>query len=134
MATARNGWGEWQTNQDGTIYLVRLGDLQKQLFRRLLEIGPVEDDHAVGSIPRLKPGYAQPVVADLQLIRDDAFALFFLIFRCLASRYLDLRRNDLYRLIRAVQDGVSDHRLIAPLANVADRGLDLLVHPFSPLG
>ena len=76
MATARNGWGEWQTNQGGTIYLVRLGDLQKQLFRRLLEIGPVEDNHAVGPTSWLKPGYSQPVVADFQLIRDDALAFF----------------------------------------------------------
>src|SRR5271165_1674214 len=134
FAVAGDGWCERQTNQDRTIHLVRLGDLQKELFRRLFEIGSVEDNNPVGSLSRLKSGRAEPVVADLQLIRDDAFALLFLLFRGLASRDLDLRRNDLHRVIGGVQDGVGDHRLVAPLAHVADRRLDLLVLPLRPFG
>jgi hypothetical protein len=39
---AGNGWGERETNQNRLVYLVGLRDLEKQFFRGLLVIGPIE--------------------------------------------------------------------------------------------
>jgi hypothetical protein len=41
------------------IHLVRLRKLEKQLFRRLLEVGPIEHDHAIRASARLQPRVAQ---------------------------------------------------------------------------
>src|SRR5580698_5472656 len=98
LAITRDGWGEWKPDQDGTIYLVCLRDLQEQLFGRFLEIRSIKHNHALSALSRLKPGRAQSVVADLQLVRDDAltFLLFLLLCR-LTSGDLDLGGNDLGR-------------------------------------
>src|SRR5580658_10403421 len=134
LAVTRDGWGEWQSDQDGTIYLVCLRDLQEQLLRRFLEIRPIEHNHAVSARSGLKPGRAQSVVADLQLVRDDAFAFLLFLLCRLASGDLNLGRNDLDWFIRAVQDGVGDHGFVTPLPHVANRCLDLLVLPLRPFG
>ena len=68
------------------------------------------------------------------MIGEDAVAfLLFLLLR-LASGDLDLWSDDLNWLIRAVVDRIRDDRLVAPLANISDRGLNLFPVPFGPLG
>src|SRR6185437_12942284 len=85
---ARNRRREWQPNHDGPINLIRLGNLQEELLRRLLKVRPVKDHYAIYPLARLKPGAAQPEIPDLELIRNDAFAVF-LLPRKAASGYLD---------------------------------------------
>jgi hypothetical protein len=70
-------------------------------------------DDAIRASAGLQPRVAQPVVTDLQLVGDDALPLPFFLLPSLVSCDLDLRRNDLYRLIRTVEDGIGDNRLIA---------------------
>src|SRR5260370_40281795 len=65
VVVASDGRSEWQANQDGLIHLVCLCDLQEQLLRGLLEVGPFEDDNPVSASPRLQSGWVQTVITDL---------------------------------------------------------------------
>jgi hypothetical protein len=47
LAFCRDGWGEWKADQDWAIDLIRLGKLQQQFLRRLLEVWAVEHDQTV---------------------------------------------------------------------------------------
>jgi hypothetical protein len=53
-----NGWSEWETNQNRLVYLVGLRDLEKQFFRGLLVIGPIEQHYTI----RPDPGSSRVVL------------------------------------------------------------------------
>ena len=77
-----NGWSEWETNQNRLVYLVGLRDLEKQFFRGLLVIGPIEQHYTIRPGPRFQPRRAQTKVADFQLVRGDVGALLPFPFFC----------------------------------------------------
>src|ERR1700757_1104242 len=109
-----NGWSEWETNQNRLVYLVGLRDLEKQFFRGLLVIGPIEQDHTIRPGTRLKPCRAQTKVADFQLVRGNIGALLLFLLLLALAGYLYLRRYDFYCVIRGVQHGITNSHLVLP--------------------
>src|SRR5258708_3595687 len=131
---AGNGWGERETNQNRLVYLVGLRDLEKQFFRGLLVIGPIEQHDSIRPCPRFQPRRAQTKVADFQLVRDDigALLLFSLLLLTLAG-YLYLRRYDFYCVIRGGQHRIADSYLVLPLPPLPAPCLPPLSPPLPPL-
>jgi hypothetical protein len=58
LAIRGEGWGKRQTNQDRLVDLIRLRELEEELFRRLLEVGSIEYHDAIGTAAWLQSGGA----------------------------------------------------------------------------